>query len=330
LTISRLGWWWRFSYTPVSPAWPWQIRRLIRRWRPDLINAHSPVPFMADCAVMVAGSVPVLLTYHAATLQKDAGPMFELARRLYSPLQAAVFRRCAAVLAVSEYVRASLQPLNTRLVTFSNALDREAFLPETSPGAFDRFLFLARLNREHSWKGLDHVLQALQFAPEARLVVGGDGDMRLHYQSVARQLGVDDRVEFLGNVDGDAKRQALLGCAALIAYPTTGNDAFPTVLLEAWAAWRPVIVSDIGPLPSLVDDGVTGLVVEPAEPAVLGAAMRQICHDPDSAIRMGRAGRSSVGELTWDNQASRFEELATEVMGAAPARRPGAADRRPS
>ncbi len=315
LTISRLGWWWRFSYTPVSPAWPWQIRRLIRQWRPDLINAHSPVPLMADCAVLVAGPVPVFLTYHAATLQKDSGPVFELARRLYSPLQAAVFRRCAAVLAVSEYVRASLQPLDAPLVTFSNALDPGAFLPETPPGASDRFLFMARLNREHSWKGLDHVLRALQFAPEARLVVGGDGDMRPHYQTVARQLGVDDRVDFLGSIDGDAKRETLLSCAALIAYPTTSNDAFPTVLLEAWAAWRPVIVSDIGPMPSLVDDGVTGLVVEPAEPAVLGAAMRQICHDPDSADRLGRAGRDSVSDLTWENQAFRFEELAAEVIG---------------
>jgi len=317
MTISRLGWWWRFSYTPISLAWPWQIHRLIRDWRPDLINAHSPVPFMADCAVLVSGPVPVLLTYHAATLRKDAGPLFELVRRVYAPFQSAILRRCAAVLAVSDYVRAALQPMVVgRLITFSNALGRGAFLPESRPPEPNRFLFMARLNREHSWKGLEQILCALPYVPQATLTVAGDGDLRVHYEAVAIKLGVKDRVDFLGNVDGEAKERALLTCTALIAYPTTSNDAYPTVLLEAWAAWRPVIVSGVGPLPSLVEDGVTGLVVEPAAPAALGAAMRRLCDDPDAAMQMGRAGRGAVSDLTWDQQAARFEDLAAQVMGS--------------
>ena len=315
ITVTRLGYWFRFSYTPVSLAWPLQIRRAIRRLRPDVINAHSPVPFMADCAVLVAGTVPVLLTYHAATLKKDAGPVFEIVRRIYGSLQAAVFRRCAAVLAVSDYVRDSLEPsVAGRLVTFSNALTAEAFLPEVPPPEQAPFLFMARLNREHSWKGLEEILRSLPDAPGASLVVAGDGDMRATYEALAEELKVAERVKFLGNVKGQAKMDALLGCQALIAYPTTSNDAFPTVLLEAWAASRAVVVAGIGPLPSLVVDQITGLVVPPSRPDALAAVLEGLRSDPDAAWRMGRAGRASVADLTWDKQAVRFEDLVADAI----------------
>ena len=93
LQIFRLGWWARYSYTPFSPLWPWQLRRIIGQVDPDIVNAHTPVPLLSDIAAWASGDRPFLLTYHAAALAKDAGPLFEAVQRGYELLERFTLRR---------------------------------------------------------------------------------------------------------------------------------------------------------------------------------------------------------------------------------------------
>ena len=100
---------------------------------------------------------------------------------------------------------------------------------------------------------------------------------------------------------------------ALIAYPTTSNDAFPTVLLEAWANRTPVVTADIGALRTLVRHGVDGYLVPPASPGALADALQRLMDDPALAWRLGEQGRERVADMTWDRQATRFEHLVDAV-----------------
>ncbi len=106
LRVLRLGWWARYSYTPFSPLWPWQLRPIIRQVDPDIVNAHTPVPLLSDVAAWASGSRPFLLTYHAATLEKDAGPFFAVDATRVQAARVVHDRRADAVLAVSDFVHA--------------------------------------------------------------------------------------------------------------------------------------------------------------------------------------------------------------------------------
>ena len=310
LHVYRLGWWARYSYTPFSPLWPWQLKRIIQNEDPDIVNAHTPVPLLSDIAAWASGSRPFLLTYHAAALEKDAGHLFEMVQRTYGLFERFTFRRADAVLAVSDFVHDQLrQRVPGRLVTFTNAVPRQSLSDLPAEPRAGRFLFIARLDKEHRWKGLELVLKSLVFCPDAHLQVVGDGDLRSSYEKFASELGVADRVEFLGTVTGGAKDRLIQTAVALIAYPTTNNDAFPTVLLEAWANQTPVVTADIGALRTLVRDGVDGLVVPPASPEKLAHTMQRLINDPETGRQLGEQGRKQVAEMTWDRQASRFEHL---------------------
>jgi rhamnosyl/mannosyltransferase len=315
LRLLRLGWWARYSYTPFSPLWPWQLRRIIRRVDPDIVNAHTPVPLLSDVAAWASGRRPFLLTYHAATLDKDAGPLFAVMQRAYGLLERFTVRRADAVLAVSDFVHGALRTrVPGRLVTFTNAVPRATLSVEPARPAAGRFVFIARLDKEHRWKGLELVLQSLAACPDARLQVVGDGDLRTVYEKMAAELGISDRVEFLGTVTGAAKDRLIRTSAALIAYPTTSNDAFPTVLLEAWAQRTPVVTADIGALRTLVRHGVDGWLVPPADPEALAAALGRLMEDPGVAVRLGEQGRVRVADMTWERQASRFEQLVESLF----------------
>ncbi len=122
-----------------------------------------------------------------------------------------------------------------------------------------------------------------------------------------------DRVTFLGTVTGAAKGKLLSSASVLIAYPTTSNDAFPTVLLEAWAARVPVIAAEIGALRTLVHQGVDGLLVAPSQPEALARAMAYLMEDSADAVRYGENGRRRMKDFTWESQAIRFEELVGAV-----------------
>jgi rhamnosyl/mannosyltransferase len=317
LDIFRLGWWARFSYTPVSPLWPWQMRRIIRQVDPDIVNAHTPVPLLSDIAAWASGPRPFLLTYHAATLQKDAGPLFAVMQRAYEWFEKFTVRRADAVLAVSEFVHGTLEPrVPGRIVTFTNAVPRAALSDIPAEPTAGQFVFMARLDKEHRWKGLEHILQSLVSCPDAHLKVAGDGDLRMFYEKMAAELGVSDRVEFLGTVTGPVKDHLIRTSVALIAYPTTSNDAFPTVLLEAWASRTPVVAADIGALRTLVRHGVDGYLVPPACPEHLAEILRQMMDDPTFAGYLGEQGRARVADMTWDRQAGRFEELIESLRTA--------------
>jgi len=310
LQVFRLGWWARYSYTPFSPLWPWQLRRIIRQMDPDIVNAHTPVPLLSDMAAWAAQDRAFLLTYHAAALEKDAGPLFDIVEQAYEYLERFTLRRADVVLAVSDFVHGALRDrVPGRLVTFTNAVPRSSLsdaAAEPSPG---QFVFIARLDKEHRWKGLEVTLEALTSCPEAKLRVVGDGDLRLFYEKTAAELGVADRVDFMGTVTGSAKDRIIQTSVALIAYPTTSNDAFPTVLLEAWANRTPVVTADIGSLRTVVRHGVDGYLVAPSRPTALADALRTLIENPALAADLGREGRRRVADMTWDRQAGRFEQL---------------------
>jgi glycosyltransferase involved in cell wall biosynthesis len=153
------------------------------------------------------------------------------------------------------------------------------------PGAA-RLLAMGRL---HPNKGFDVALRALALLPGVHLSIAGEGPERAALLRLAAELGVGDRVAFLGWRD-DAG--ALLAACDLFLCPSR-HEPLGNVVLEAWSAAKPVVAADaVGPR-ALIADGRTGLLVPREQPAALAAAAAALLADPARAAALAAAGRAA-------------------------------------
>lgn len=166
--------------------------------------------------------------------------------------------------------------------------------------------FILVVSRLTPLKRIDLVIRALA-APEGRglrCVVAGDGEAATELRDLARSLGVDDRLEFLGFVDEATMLDRLARCTAVCFAPLAEDYGFVTA--EAFASGKPVVTChDSGGPVELVEDEATGFVCDPT-PESVAAALRALIDDPGRAERMGAAGRASVADWTWTDVASRL------------------------
>ncbi|RBO53186.1 colanic acid biosynthesis glycosyltransferase WcaL [Rhodovulum sp. BSW8] len=165
--------------------------------------------------------------------------------------------------------------------------------PATGPVPARELLFVGRLA---AVKGVPLLLEAMARLraehPGARLTLIGDGPERARIEAEAARLGLGDRVVFAGYRSQDEVAGALAR-SDLFVLPSFA-EGVPVVLMEAMAAGLPVIATRIAGIPELVEDGVSGRVVDPGSAAALTAAIGAVLADPGGAARMGAAGRDRV------------------------------------
>lgn len=155
-------------------------------------------------------------------------------------------------------------------------------------------------------KGFAYLTEACSQVRDAVLVIAGDGPQR----SALTRPGV----RFTGAVSWRDVPD-LMAVADIVVVPSvrdrSGNqDGLPTVALEAMAAGKPVVASRLGGLPLVVEDGKTGLLVQPGDSDALSEAIQTLLNAPDVAATMGRAGRQRVErELNWTNVARQYIEV---------------------
>lgn len=320
LVVYRLPRQVRLSNTPFSLRWASQLRRIIRAENPSVINAHGPVPGMADVSAIVAGRIPLVVTWHAGSMKKGR-PIADAAIRLYeSVLCRRLLRRADWIISSSDFVRDSfLVRVRSKVSTVTPGVDACTFTPGVRDDA--RVLFVGGLKRGDAHKGLDTLLEAVARLranrPQVLLEVVGEGRDRERYEARAVALGLAGAVHFSGRLMGEALVAAFQR-ATVFALPTV-NDSFPMVLLEAMACEVPVVTTPVGSIPAIVDDGRNGYLVDPKDVDALAARLGKVIDDPTLAAAMGRAGREKVaGTLSWNVAAAKTNGILEAVAAGRP------------
>lgn len=170
-------------------------------------------------------------------------------------------------------------------------------------------LFLGRLHRQ---KGVDVLLRAAALVPGVQVVLAGDGPLRPALEKLADELGIADRVRFAGFVDHDDV-PGLLREAALLVMPSRYEE-LGTAVVEAMSCAVPVVASDIGGLPEVVEDGGSGFLVPPGDPPALADAMRLVLGDRALAERLGSRGQELARAYRWESLAGRVLDVYHEVL----------------
>ena len=304
-------------------------RRLIEWYQYPLLKLHREFPFevlhchsVHPCGYLGALcqdrlQAALVLTSHGGDIREGG------ARILKAGAQSraiTALRRADAVVSISGFTTQALRRLepSTRIVEIQNGVDLSPFdnpvarPPELDPRirAGQYVLFLGRL---HPRKGVDILLEAWAASlaktdSDMMLVIAGDGGERDALANQAARLGILPSVCFLGPVAGPNKtwllQNARCGCM-----PSRDWEAFPLVIMEAFAAGKPMIGTRIRGLEDLITHGRTGWLVEPESPVELAAALRKMSLDNRALQNYGANARRTALDYGWPSIAAQHLAL---------------------
>ncbi len=173
---------------------------------------------------------------------------------------------------------------------------------------------LAFAGRLGPQKSVGTALEALARVDEVALVIAGDGPDRAALERRARELGLEERVRFLGAVPRDQVLRLFRAADASLLSSAWEN--FPHTVVEALAVGCPVIATAVGGVPEVVRDGVNGLLVAPGDPAALASALERFYADPELRSRLAEAAVASVDGYSENAVFTRIEEELTKAASA--------------
>lgn len=278
----------------------WRLRKALRRHRVDLLHAHQYTPFFyAALARGWRGCPPILFTEHGRHYPDHRRFKRVVANRL-------LLRRADRVTAVCDFVRRMLaqnEGINPhRIEVIPNGIDPAAFASgdraaaRAAMGLGDHDRAVLHVARFHPVKDHETAIRAfamvLKQLPQARLVLIGDGERRPIMQRLAAELELGDRVRFLG-VRRDVA-QLIHGADVLML--SSLSEGASVTLLEAMAAKLPVVATEVGGNPELVEHNRNGLLSPRRDPAALAHHLLKLLSDPDLRRRMGQAGYDLLQE----------------------------------
>lgn len=290
------------------------LRRLaayLRRERIDILHTHLFDPSVVGLlAGLLAGTPTRVMTRHYSDYHTRDDKFW------HTQLDKLCTRLSHAVIAVSQHtadhmVQDEGAPAN-KIHVVLNGIDFERVKlsdPEAPQRvraefeAMDKYLVLI-VARLHPEKGHTYLFQALQqlrgqLDKPVLLLVAGQGPFEQAYRDEVRALGIDDMVRFVG-----FRRDVpdLMAAADIVLLPSVA-EAFGLVLTEALYVGTPVIATQVGGIPEIIEDGRDGLLVPPADSAALAAAIRDLLLDPLRRRSMAGSGKAKVA------QSFRYEDM---------------------
>jgi glycosyltransferase involved in cell wall biosynthesis/peptidoglycan/xylan/chitin deacetylase (PgdA/CDA1 family) len=226
---------------------------------------------------------------------------------------AAAHRVVANSQAAAERLRTEFVP-DHKILVIPNGIDPAAFAPHRYSSSPRRITMVACLREE---KRIDVLVRAmpqiLARYPDATLDLAGEGRCRGELTALANELGVADRVRFLGHRDDVP---TVLEAADIFVLPSR-SEAFPNSVMEAMAAGVPVVASNVGGIPELVRDGYNGRLVPPGNADALANAVLGLLDHPEQVEQFGRNGRGIVEQTySFDRMVDQFETLYETEYGS--------------
>ena len=279
----------------ADPRWPWRLHQLLAERRYGLVHTHMPVPATAARLLTFGRGAPRLVhTEH------NVWDRYRTATRWANAL---TYRRNDAVIAVSHAVGATIPPGRRRPGDWVSVVHHGPDLTGAPTGPQARadaraalglpadavvIGTVGNLTPKKDQATLLTAYAALRREhPQARLVLIGAGPLDGPLRARARELGLDD-VVFAGSRPDVPALLAGLDVFTL----SSRQEGLPVALMEAMASGLPSVVTRVGGMPEVLDDGGQGCLVPPGDPGALGAALGRLVADPALRARLGAAART--------------------------------------
>ena len=309
LSVPLLG-----VYLPIAQ---FHLTRLIRRNKIDVINCHGLSPYFLHLAIAARlWRIPLVLSVHGAEI--DGYAARGAAQRLLLRLVVrSADRVVACSRALARQTSEAFPGARGKITYVHNGLDLSQFAENGSAPPVDG-PFVLTVCRQVEKKGVDTLLRAfalvLRDVPTLSLVVIGDGPLLERNKALARTLQIEPQVRFVGDVPRAEVLAAFAACT-LFVLPSRA-EPFGLVLLEAAHYRKAIVGTRVGGIPEIVADHVSGVLVEPDDPAAMAAQMSRLLRNPDVAERLGvRAHQTLMSRFRWEDRGPDYTAIYEGARG---------------
>ena len=277
--------WASLAGTPVCPTMPWHALMRHRRAPFDLVHLQFPADPMAHLSMaLLPRSVKRVISWHSDIVRQQK------LLALYRPLLDRLVRSADAIIAATPAHISSSEQLSAvrdhnmfHVIPYGFDLTRFRQRPALADDVRRRFkekFLVFALGRHVYYKGFGFLIRALAQLPDVSLALGGQGPLTVELARMARDAGVAERMHFIGRIPEAELPAWYHACDAFCLPSIEPAEAFGIVQIEAMASGRPVVCCQLHNGVTWVNqDGITGLVVPPADPAALRDAMLRLIED---------------------------------------------------
>ncbi|MHA1721833.1 MAG: glycosyltransferase family 4 protein [Candidatus Baldrarchaeia archaeon] len=294
----------------LSPLNLKQIKRVILGEKFDVVHGHHAFTPVSLYSISLASKYgfPTVLTAHSLGVGYQYGIVWKTLKPVLYPVKRA-FDKANKIIAVSEAVKQFMSHIVSqpeKIEVIPNGVDLEQFicisngrklreelnLPLDDPIVFFVGRFSVRKGIHILMDAFKHVVKEI---PDAKLLIAGKGFLKEYLKHKAKANKIAENVKFLGCIFGETLAKFYM-TSDVVVCPSIFAEAFGIVILEAMAAGKPVIATNVGGIPEIVDHEVNGLIVEPHDVKELSNAIIRLLSNDKERQRMGKNAKKKVEE----------------------------------
>jgi glycosyltransferase involved in cell wall biosynthesis len=293
------------------------LRREVLKINPDIVHAHESCMPYSTAAALLSKKYLTLLTMHMVIKEwiRLEGESSILTRLITLQNEKYVLSKLRNVIAVSPYVKDLIGEMTqSKIYVVSNGVDFEDVENIRQYQLGRHIIFYVGMLEKR--KGVDILIRAISIIkkeiPDAHLFIAGIGEEEINLKNLVKELDIEDNVKFLGFISEEEK-YSYYKSTDLCVFPSR-FEWFGIILLEAMACGKPIVASNVGGIPYVVEDGKTGLLFESENVDDLAEKIITLLKDKELRDKMGKAGKGRVKEFTWEKVAERTVEVYKEIM----------------
>lgn len=292
----------KLSYFKAIPF----LKNYLVKWKPTILHAHFATSY---------GLIGSLVSYKPFFVSVWGSDVFEFPKksRVHKGLIEFVFRRADVICSTSHIMaRETELYTNKKIYVTPFGVDTTEFSLNQNERSSNIF-HIGILKGLRDIYGIDDLLHAFSLVnrqyPASKLLIAGEGPEKARLEKLILELELSHSVELLGHVH-HSHIPPLIQSLDVVVLPSKVNESFGVGAIEAMACGKPVIVSNMGGLPEVVDDKLTGYIIPKENPKILSEKLIYLLENPEISSQMGINGREKVlAHYDWNENAKYMKSI---------------------
>ncbi len=272
-----------------------RLKKVIKSYKPDIIHAHYATSY---------GALGAFSTFHPFIISVWGSDVFQFPKKsiLHKKLLKHNLRKADKILSTSQVMADEvIKYTNKNVEVTPFGIDIDIFKPEKANSIFnDNDIVIGTIKSLEVQYGIEYLIRAFKILYDKyntlslKLMIVGSGSQRRYLELLADKLKISESIYFAGRVAYKEVNMYHNMISIFVNIPD--HESFGVSVLEASACEKPIVVSNVGGLPEVVDDNKTGLIVPPKHPDKTADAIEKLMLDESLCLQMGRTGRIKVKE----------------------------------
>lgn len=290
------------------------IKKIIKEFKPDILHAHYASSY---------GILGALCGFHPFVLSVWGSDIYDFPNHnfLFKKIIQYNLKKADQILSTSEVMAIETKKYTDKKIKITPfGVDTDIFKKiENKPRRNEVVLGTVKA-LEHKY-GIDTLLETFDLLIKQRpdldfkLLIAGDGSKSDVYQEMVRKKNIEDKVTFSGKIPNNKIPEYISQFDVYLALSRLDSESFGVAIVEAMACEVPVVVSNVGGLPEVVEDGSTGFVVPAENPVAAKEAVEEIISDYKMATQMGKNGRERVLEkYDWKKNVDLMDSIYKTIL----------------